>query len=35
MSLVYQKDGMGYVLRFDIEKFEVIDDVPLPKVGER
>jgi len=35
MSLVYQKDGMGYVLRFDIEKFEVIDDVALPKVGER
>jgi len=33
MMLVYQKDGMGYALRFDIEKFEVIDDVALPKVG--
>ena len=35
MSLVYQKDGMAYALSFDIEKFEVIDNVGLPKVGEK
>jgi len=35
MSLVYQKDGMAYALKFDIEKFEIINNVALPKVGEK
>jgi len=34
LHLIYQKDGVGYSLMFDIDKFETISDVVLPKVGE-
>ena len=34
MHMVYQKDGVGYSLKFDTDKFETISDVVLPKVGE-
>ena len=32
MYLVYQKEGMGYVLRLNVETLKVMDDVMLPKV---
>ena len=31
---IYQKDGVGHSLKFDMDKFETISDVMLPKVGE-
>ena len=33
LHIVYQKDGVGHSLKFDIDKFETISDVILPKVG--
>ena len=30
---IYQKDGVGHSLKFDIDKFETVSDVVLPKVG--
>ena len=33
LHIVYQKDGVGHSLKFDIDKFETISDVVLPKVG--
>jgi len=35
MYLVYQKEGMGYMLRLNIETLEVIDNIVLPKVGTK
>jgi hypothetical protein len=31
---IYQKDGIGHSLKFDMDKFETVSDVLLPKVGE-
>jgi len=33
MHLLYQKEGMGYFLRLNIESLEIISNVALPKVG--
>ena len=33
LHIVYQKDGVGHSLKYDINKFETISDVVLPKVG--
>ena len=33
MHLLYQKEGMGYLLRLNIESLEIISNVALPKVG--
>ena len=33
MHLLYQKEGMGYLLRLNIEDLEIISNVALPKVG--
>ena len=34
LHIVYQKDGVGHSLKFDIDTFKTISDVVLPKVGE-
>ena len=33
LLFIYQKDGVGHSLKFNIDKFETISDVVLPKVG--
>jgi len=34
LHIIYQKDGIGHSLKFDIDKFETVSDAVLPKVGE-